>query len=63
LPEEVHSAASALKLLGMTTTSIERLQKNGIRLGFGESFHMEISGDSEQYEAYQIIRPGQHIVV
>lgn len=63
LPQDVSSAASALKLLGMTTTSIERLPENGICLGFDGSFHMEISGDSDRYEAYQIIHPGQQIII
>ncbi len=57
IPGEPEAAVCILPLLGKATSYFERLGKSGLRLGFGESVHLDISGDRQAFEAYTISSP------
>jgi hypothetical protein len=52
-----------LGFLGKTTTAFHRVGKSGLSLAFDDGFRLELYGENERYESYQIGHSGGLIIV
>ena len=62
-PGKVHTAASALDLLGRTITEVRGEVSGTLTITFSGGDLLVISDSSKHYESYQITKPGCTIVV
>jgi len=62
-PGSAHIAARAVALLGATIENFDAHENGTLVLAFSNGHRLTILDSSQQYESYQITRPGQIIVV
>jgi hypothetical protein len=61
--KDMRGIADLLGFLGKTTIAFHRVGKSGLSLSFGGGFALEISGNHQSFECYQIGHTGGLIVV